>query len=181
MKPTKKRKTSTINFGYTFNQETGLLDGIEKEIKELEYVENEILKNNMSLRKACAHLKEKTKRHLSAAGLKKHMDKKYGAGKWLSKAKGEIYIISNPAWKGWIKVGTTLNADRRLSQFQAACPLKDFKLVKFITVKNKLKAERKILEFIKFFAEDNNGEWIKIHTDTAIEILNTYKEKYETH
>jgi hypothetical protein len=177
---TKKRATSTINFGYTFNQETGLLDGIDTELKELKYVENEILKNNMSLRKACTHLKEKTKRHLSAAGLKKHMDKKYGAGEWLSKVKGEIYIISNPAWKGWIKIGTTLDATNRLSQFQAACPLKDFKLVKFITVQNKLKAERKVLEFMKFFAEDNNGEWIKIHTDKAIEILNTYKEKYET-
>ena len=74
MKPI-KRKTSTINFGYTFNQETGLLDAIETELKELEYVENEILKNNMSLRKACEYLKEKTKRHLSAPGLKKHMDK----------------------------------------------------------------------------------------------------------
>jgi len=179
MKPI-KRKTSTINFGYTFNQETGLLDAIETELKELEYVENEILKNNMSLRKACEYLKEKTKRHLSAPGLKKHMDKKYGIGEWLSKAKGEIYIISNPAWKGWIKVGKSINADKRLSQFQAGCPLKDFKIVKIITVKNQIKAEKKVLEFMKFFAEDNNGEWIKINTDKAIEILNTYKEKYET-
>ena len=54
MKPI-KRKTSTINFGYTFNQQTGLLDAIKTELKELEYVENEILKNNMSLRKACEY------------------------------------------------------------------------------------------------------------------------------
>ena len=86
MKPI-KRKTSTINFGYTFNQQTGLLDAIETELKELEYVENEILKNNTSLRKACEYLKEKTKRYLSVPGLKKHMDKKYGTGEWLSKAK----------------------------------------------------------------------------------------------
>ena len=35
MKPI-KRKTSTINFGYIFNQETGLLDAIENELKQLE-------------------------------------------------------------------------------------------------------------------------------------------------
>ena len=108
------------------------------------------------------------------------MDKKYGTEEWLSKAKGEIYIISNPAWRGWIKVGKSINADKRLSQFQACCPLKDFEIVKIITVKNQIKAERKILEFMKFFAEDNNGEWIKINTDKAKEILKTNKEKHET-
>ena len=179
MKPI-KRATSTINFGYILNQKTGMLDAVEHEIKELEFIEKEMLKNNMSLRGACEYLKEKTKKHLSAPGLKKHMDKKYGKGEWLAKLKGEIYIFQNPAWEGWIKVGKSSDAKKRLAQFQAACPLKDFECVKLITVKNQTKAERKILDLIYFFAEKNNGEWIKINLDKALEILNTYKEKYET-
>jgi len=176
-----KRATSTINFGYVFNQETGLLDVIKDEIKELKFIEKEILKNNMSLRDACFYLKEKTSRYLSVPGLKKHMDKKYGTGEWLQKLKGEIYIFQNPAWKSWIKVGKSMDSYKRLYQFQHSCPLKDFKRVHFITVKNQTKAEKKILELMKFFAYENNGEWIKIDIDKAINILNVYKEKHETH
>jgi hypothetical protein len=87
-----------------FNQETGMLDAQEEELKELNTIESALIKNKLSLREACSYLKEKTNRHLSAPGLKKHMDKKYGSGEWLPKLKGEIYIITNPAWKDWIKL-----------------------------------------------------------------------------
>ena len=175
-----KRATSTINFGYMFNQETGMLDAQEEELKELNTVESALIKNKLSLREACSYLKEKTNRHLSAPGLKKHMDKKYGSGEWLPKLKGEIYIITNPAWKDWIKVGKSYDASKRLANFQHTCPLKDFKIVDKITVKNYTKAERKVLELISFFAEESAGEWKKINVDVALDILHKYKEKYET-
>ena len=53
-----------------FNQETGMLDAQEKELKELHMVESALIKNKLSLREACSYLKEKTNRHLSAPGLK---------------------------------------------------------------------------------------------------------------
>ena len=42
--------------------------------------------------------------------------------------KGQVYIISNPSFKGWVKVGMAVDAEDRLKNYQTSSPFRDFEL-----------------------------------------------------
>ena len=73
-----KRTTSTIPFGYEFDEVTGFLRPLEEELDALQIAENMIVNEEISLQAACDWLEYKTDRRISTPGLKKHVDKKYG-------------------------------------------------------------------------------------------------------
>ena len=74
----KKRKTSTIPFGYESSEVEGYLKPVPDQIEALEVAEDLVTAESISLRDACDWIEFKTKRSITAAGLKKHIDKKYG-------------------------------------------------------------------------------------------------------
>lgn len=67
-------------------------------------------KNNKSKHcKKCFRIKYNEKHHIPRPGL--------------------IYIISNPAWPGYFKVGQTVrNVEKRLNDYNCGCPLRDYKV-----------------------------------------------------
>ena len=74
-----KRKTSTIPFGYEVDAEVeGYLKPISDQLEALEIAEDLVASESITLRDACDWIEFKTKRSITAAGLKKHIDKKYG-------------------------------------------------------------------------------------------------------
>ena len=74
-----KRRTSTIPFGYELDtEEEGYLKPIPEQLEALEVAEDLITGESISLREACEWIEYKTERRISPAGLKKHIDKKYG-------------------------------------------------------------------------------------------------------
>jgi len=73
-----KRATSTIPFGYVYDEVTGHLKPIEEELEALQTVENMIVNEEVSLQTAVDWLEYETGRKISTPGLKKHIDKKYG-------------------------------------------------------------------------------------------------------
>jgi hypothetical protein len=74
-----KRRTSTIPFGYEIDEEVnGYLKPIEDQIEALQVAEDLVTEESISLREACEWIEYKTERRISPAGLKKHIDKKYG-------------------------------------------------------------------------------------------------------
>ena len=74
-----KRRTSTIPYGYELDTETeGYLKPIHTQIHALEVAEDLVTGESISLRDACEWIEYKTERRISPAGLKKHIDKKYG-------------------------------------------------------------------------------------------------------
>jgi len=73
-----KRKTSTIPFGYEESDETGYFKPIPDQLEALLIVEDLIKNESISLRDASDWIEYETNRKISHAGLKKHMDKKYG-------------------------------------------------------------------------------------------------------
>ena len=76
-----KRRTSTIPFGYEESGITGYLKPIPDQLEALEVAEDLITGESVSLRDACDWIEYKTNRRISPAGLKKHIDKKYGKRK----------------------------------------------------------------------------------------------------
>lgn len=74
-----KRATSTIPFGYELVDEfSSYLKPIDEELEALQIAENMVVNEEVSLQAACDWLEYKTDRRMSAPGLKKHIDKKYG-------------------------------------------------------------------------------------------------------
>ena len=73
-----KRKTSTIPFGYESSEVKGYLKPVPDQLEALEVAEDLVASESISLRDACDWIEFKTKRSITAAGLKKHIDKKYG-------------------------------------------------------------------------------------------------------
>ena len=73
-----KRKTSTIPFGYESSEIEGYLKPVPDQLEALEVAVVLVASESISLRDACDWIEFKTKRSITAAGLKKHIDKKYG-------------------------------------------------------------------------------------------------------
>jgi len=63
----------------------------------------------------------------SAIRRRKLGDSRFGGHPYKEKTKsGHIYIISNPAWDGYLKIGVAKNLTNRLRQYQTTSPFRDF-------------------------------------------------------
>jgi hypothetical protein len=84
---------------------------------------------------------------------------------------GYVYIINNPCWKGWLKVGMAIDAEDRCNGYQTSSPLRDYKLCYSKFFEDRKEAEKTAHFLLKKEAEDNKGEWFKIKQDKAIGII----------
>ena len=75
---------------------------------------------------------------------------------------GYVYIISNPAWKGWYKVGMAMDAEDRLKSYQTSSPRIDYKLEYSRYFSDRRRAEEKTHNTLNDFSLDRNGEWFKL-------------------
>lgn len=86
---------------------------------------------------------------------------------------GDIYIISNPSWKGWIKVGMAIDAKDRCKQYQTSSPFRDYKLHYSRFFNDRKDAEKKAHKLLKKKSEEKKGEWFKISKQDAKNIIET--------
>jgi predicted GIY-YIG superfamily endonuclease len=100
----------------------------------------------------------------------------------LNNTGGYLYIITNPQFNGYCKIGITDDLNSRLSQYQTADPLRSYK-IEFSMFHPKYKiAEKKIKEMMHYFATDiiQKGEWFRVSIPIAIsrlqETLDDYNE-----
>jgi hypothetical protein len=80
---------------------------------------------------------------------------------------GYIYLIINPAWNEYVKLGRTQNINERLKQYQTQCPLKDYK----IYYSKEVCDLHYIENYFKINFGNNFGEWYKIDKDVAVDII----------
>lgn len=74
-----------------------------------------------------------------------------------------IYVISNPAFEGWIKIGKANKVDSRLRGYQTYCPGRDFKLEFYIITKYAYLIEG----YFKKYISGNGNEWFNCSPDRA--------------
>jgi len=83
---------------------------------------------------------------------------------------GCVYVIYNPNFKGWLKVGCALDAEDRLNAFQTADPYRGFQLLYFRTASNKLRSETQVHdELTKLY--ERKGEWFFAKPNDVIKII----------
>lgn len=85
---------------------------------------------------------------------------------------GEVYIITNPAWKGWIKVGMAIDSEDRCKGYQTSSPLRDFKLKFKKYFDDRRTAEQTAHTLCAKKADKRKGEWFKLDLKIAKDIIN---------
>ena len=99
-------------------------------------------------------------------------DAAFSSFKNLSATKeGYVYVISNPAWPDWVKVGMAIDADDRCSSYQTSSPHRDYVLHCAISSDDRRKDESKAHKVLEKIAYSRRGEWFKIPVDTAVKYL----------
>ena len=88
---------------------------------------------------------------------------------------GYIYVITNPAWPEWVKIGMAIDAEDRLNGYQTSSPMRDYQLVHAIPTPDRARAER-VAHKAAALCGERQGEWFKIPNSEAVAILQHIKE-----
>jgi tRNA 2-selenouridine synthase SelU len=92
---------------------------------------------------------------------------------------GYLYIVTNTAFPGWVKVGTTYNLKERLHVYQTCDPYRRYKLVYSLHHPDFRVAEQKLKTSMKHFALEIKNEWYRIDLEMAKSRLVEQLEEYE--
>ena len=80
---------------------------------------------------------------------------------------GYLYIITNPSFPNWVKVGTTTNFKARLQGYQTSSPFRDYKVEFLLEHPDYIRAEKRIHETMKMFCKDRKKEWFLVDFSVA--------------
>jgi len=80
---------------------------------------------------------------------------------------GYVYIINNPCWNGWVKVGMAIDAEDRCKQYQTSSPFRDYKLCYLKHFEDRKIAEQSAHKELKKITDTYNGEWFKTSVKEA--------------
>jgi hypothetical protein len=84
---------------------------------------------------------------------------------------GYVYVISNPAWKGWYKVGMAVDSQDRCGSYQTSSPHRDYRLEYSKYFLNRKVAEEIAHEVISEISLDRNGEWFRVSVNKIRKII----------
>jgi len=76
-----------------------------------------------------------------------------------SLSSGIVYIISNPAFENYVKIGITKNLKKRLQAYQTYDPFRRFRIEHYFIFNNAKELEKYILKHP--IIEAAKGEWVK--------------------
>jgi predicted GIY-YIG superfamily endonuclease len=80
---------------------------------------------------------------------------------------GYVYIITNTAFDGYVKIGVTKNIKNRLRTYQTSSPHRNYKIEHYIHHPDCYKAEQEIHEMMNYFALNKKNEWFQIDLEIA--------------
>jgi len=89
---------------------------------------------------------------------------------------GQVYVIRNPAFPSWCKVGMAIDAEDRLKQYQTSSPYRDYVLVAAWDVEDRREAEKQAHALLEQHYE-RRGEWFVAYSDMAAERLEAFFNK----
>jgi hypothetical protein len=94
---------------------------------------------------------------------------------YTSSKQGQVYIIRNPAFPSWCKVGMAVDAQDRLKQYQTSSPYRDYELVKAYNTENRREAEAQAHAVLEKNYE-RRGEWFVCDASLAVDKLDKLLE-----
>lgn len=80
---------------------------------------------------------------------------------------GYVYLITNPAFPGWVKIGASIDAETRLNQYQTYSPNRDYKIEYYVMCMDYISLEDKVLRQFP----DRSNEWVNADIGIVKRIL----------
>ena len=81
---------------------------------------------------------------------------------YVNSVEGEVYVISNPAWDNWYKIGKAVDSRDRWNSYQTSSPHRDYVLITSKRVKNRGIAERMAHSLADGLCKERANEWFYI-------------------
>ena len=75
---------------------------------------------------------------------------------------GEVYILKNPAWKNWYKIGKAIESADRCNGYQTGSPHRDYELVTYKKFKHRGVAEKMAHSLAESLSRKRLKEWFYI-------------------
>ena len=75
---------------------------------------------------------------------------------------GEVYILKNPAWKNWYKIGKAIESTDRCYTYQTGSPHRDYELVTYKKFKHRGVAEKMAHSLAEGLSRKRAKEWFYI-------------------
>lgn len=116
---------------------------------------------------------------LHKPGRYKSLDSAWSHEKIESTKEGEVYVIINPAWPEWVKVGMASITSDRCNGYQTCSPYRDYEVIATVGTDNRHELEKEMHRVFEHFSEDRLNEWFKIDRLTAIKIFNLKAKENE--
>ena len=89
---------------------------------------------------------------------------------------GQVYVIRNPAFPSWCKVGMAVDAEDRLKQYQTSSPYRDYVLVAAWDVEDRRESEKQAHALLEQHYE-RRGEWFVCDSSLSVDKLNNLFEE----
>ncbi len=93
-----------------------------------------------------------------------------GLENYKTNPEGQVYIITNPAWEGWVKVGMAVDAEDRLKNYQTSSPERDYELFDYEDFGDRRVAEGMVHDYLRKRFKHKN-EWFECSTEEAMKAL----------
>jgi len=91
---------------------------------------------------------------------------------------GQVYIITNPHFPEWVKVGMAVDSEDRLNGYQTSSPFRDYSLFTSWSVSDRRSAESEAHALLaKSF--DRRGEWFKCTPEQAQKDVSKLMENHQ--
>ena len=88
---------------------------------------------------------------------------------------GYVYVMINPAWEGWVKVGMAVDPSDRCSSFQTSSPHRDYEIYYSKKFKNKSQSETIAHDLLRQESTESCKEWFKLPKTKAVNIIKGLK------
>jgi len=90
---------------------------------------------------------------------------------------GFVYLVTNPAWPSFVKVGAAKSLEGRLADYQTASPLRDFKLTFAAHFNDRFIAEGRLKAALRGHRVKGT-EWFEVHPEDARAALLKLQERH---
>ena len=98
--------------------------------------------------------------------------------KYESSVEGQVYIIVNPSFPEWVKVGMAVDAADRLNNYQTSSPFRDYVLNYSWDVNDRRAAESEAHSELQKLYE-RRSEWFKCTPEQAQEVVSGIVGSYQ--
>ena len=98
--------------------------------------------------------------------------------KYESSVEGQVYVIVNPNFPEWVKVGMAVDSEDRLNNYQTSSPFRDYVLNYKCNVSDRRAAESEAhTELHKLY--ERRSEWFKCTPEQAQEVVSGIVGNYQ--